>query len=520
MPPTSKPPSPEGRVFLLGAGPGDPGLMTLRGRDALAAADVVVYDYLVHTGLLDWCRPECQRICVGKRPGRHSIEQEEIEKILVEHARAGRRVVRLKGGDPFIFGRGGEEARRLAADGIAFEIIPGVTASLAAGAFAGIPLTHRDFASTVVFATGHEDPAKTAVTVDWRALGALRNTTLCLYMAMGHLAEILGELQAGGLAPETPAACVQWASLGRQRTVVATAATLAGAAKSAGLEAPAIVLVGELVRMREHIAWFEKRPLLGRRVAVTRTREQAGALRTRLEDLGATVLELPLVNVAAAADRQTCIDVFSEFGSYDWLVFTSANGVRHFFDLYFAAFKDIRSLGLMRIAAVGDATADAIRALRLEVEVTPEKPVAEELAKALVATGSLDSAKVLVVTGNQNRDVLVTALEEARAIVDQFPVYRTDKTDLAADPAAQEFREHGANAVLFTSSSAVRSYLDQAPALQLAAAATRPLFGSIGPITSEALLAAGLPVAFEAATSSLDALVAATVEKLRRGPSA
>jgi len=508
--------SAQGSVHLVGAGPGDPGLISVRGRELLESADVVVYDRLVHRGLLGHCRVDCLQICVGKRAGGPSVSQDEIEAELVKHARAGRRVVRLKGGDPLVFGRGGEEATHLAAAGIAFEIVPGITSALGAGAFAGIPLTNRDVASTLVFATGHESHEKPRVAVDWRALGALRHATLCLYMAIAHLEEIARELQAGGLSADTPAACVQWASLGRQRTVVATLGTIAARAKAEGLAAPAIVIVGEVVRLRETVAWFERRPLLGRRVVVTRNREQAGQLTGRLEAVGATVLELPLVRVSPVVDKDLWAEVFPELGSYDWLVFTSANGVRYFFDAFFKVFPDLRGLGVMRIACVGEATAAAVRALHLEVELTPDKAVAEALAKLMVDTGSLDSAKVLVVTGNLNRDVLVKTLEDARAIVDCFPAYKTEPTDLADEPAAVDFREHGADAVLFTSSSGVRSWIDQAGALQLADTAKRPLLGSIGPITSDALRAAKLPVDFEAETSNLDALVAAVVQMLNR----
>ncbi len=505
---------PEGRVFLVGAGPGDPGLLTLRGRELLEEADVVVYDRLVHIALLELCAPDCERVCVGKRAGGESVEQDEIGAILVKNARAGKQVVRLKGGDPFVFGRGGEEARVLAEACIPFEIVPGVTSSLAAGAFAGIPLTHREAASTVVFATGHERPARSRAAVDWRALGALRQTTLCIYMSMARLPAVLADLQAGGLSGETPAACVQWASLGRQQTLVATVATLAAGVERAGLAAPAIVIVGEVVRQRDAIGWFEKRPLFGRRIVVTRNRERAGELTGRLERLGATVLELPLVTIAPAVDPEIRDEVFAEMGAYDWLVFSSANGVRHFFDLFFNAFKDVRALGAMRIAAVGEATARAIRELRLEVEVVPERAVAEDLARALIDTGSLDSARVLLVSGNLGRDALVKKLEQARAIVDRFPVYETRKTDLASDPAAADFRAQGADAILFTSSSAVKSFVDQAAALKLAPDAAIPIAGSIGPITSGSLRDAGIAVAFEAETSTLDALVEALARRL------
>ena len=286
----------DNKVYLVGAGPGDPGLVTLRARELIEEADVLVYDYLVDPCLLQWCKDDCEQVYVGKKAGFHALPQDEIEALLVDRFRAGKSVVRLKGGDPFVFGRGGEEARRLAEDGVDYEIVPGISASLAAAAYAGIPLTHRDAASSVVLVTGHEDPSKTAVTVDWKAL-AVPNTTICIYMGMGRLTEISRELISGGLDPETPAACIQWASLGRQRTCVATLASLPEAVARDGLTAPAMIMVGEVVRFRDTVAWFEKKPLLGRKVAVTRNREQAGELAVRLERKGAEVLRLPLLPI-------------------------------------------------------------------------------------------------------------------------------------------------------------------------------------------------------------------------------
>ncbi len=506
---------PSGIVYLVGAGPGDLGLATFRARELIAAADVLVYDYLVHPDLLGWCRPDCEKIYVGKRPHLHALPQEEIEKLLVAKARAGKHIVRLKGGDPLVFGRGGEEARTLAKNGVPFEIVPGVTAALAAGAYAGIPLTHRNTSSALIFLTGHEDPQKHALQIDWRSYGALKNATLAIYMGMGHLRQIMAGLIAGGLSPDTPAAVVQWASLGRQRSVAGTAATLADLAEKNQLGAPAIIFVGEVVRNHTAIDWFEHLPLFGRRIAITRTREQASELRAKLEALGAEVLELPLIQVAKKIDPKVRDDVFAEFGSYDWLVFTSANGVRFFFDEFFAKFTDVRSLGLIRIACVGEATATALAALHLRADLVPATATADALADELAATGSLDSAKVLVVTGNLNRDTLVKKLEDARAIVDRFPVYQTEKTDLAADPAAEDFRARGADAILFASSSAVESFVAQAAALGLAAGAKRPLAGSIGPQTSEAMKKAGLPVDFAAKTPGLDALIEAAVKKIK-----
>lgn len=505
----------KGIVYLVGAGPGDPGLVTFRARELIESADVLVYDYLAHPELLKWRRADCEVHYVGKKSGFHAMPQDGIEALLVGKANEGKRVVRLKGGDPFVFGRGGEEARTLAEHGIPFEIVPGVTAALAAGAYSGIPLTHRNTNSSVVFLTGHEDPRKKKLLVDWRAYGKLRDATLAIYMGMGHLAEILGELIAGGLAPDTPAAAVQWASLGRQRSVTGTAADLAERVARAGLASPAIVFVGESVARRSAIDWFEHLPLFGRRVVITRTRDQNSELRDKLEALGAEVIEIPLITVTKDVDKHALVEILAGLGSYDWIVFTSANGARFFFEEFFKGFDDVRSLGLIRFACVGRATAREIERHHLKVECMPSAATGESLADALIATGSLDSAKVVVVTGDLNRAVLVKKLEAARAIVDRLPLYKTEKTNLADDPVADDFRRKGADAMLFASSSAAQSFAGQAGALKLAPDARRPLAGSIGGQTSATMRETGMPVDFEAESASLDALVEALIERLK-----
>ncbi len=505
-----------GIVYLVGAGPGDLGLVTLRARELIAQADVLVYDYLAHPELVKWCKPECEVVYVGKKGGCHSAPQSEIETLLVKHATAGKNVVRLKGGDPFVFGRGGEEARTLARHGIAFEVVPGVTAALAAGAYSGIPLTHRNTSSSVVFLTGHEDPEKHELQIDWRSYGALKGATLAIYMGMGHLRQIMTELIDGGLASDTPAAVVQWASLGRQRSVVGTAATLADLVASAKLSSPAIIFVGEVVRNHEQIDWYEHLPLFGRRVAITRTRDQNSDLRNKLEVLGAEVIEIPLITITKDVSKDSLVEILAELGGYDWIVFTSANGVRYFFEEFFKGFPDIRSLGLLRFACIGKATAREIERHNLKVECMPDTATGTSLAEALAATGSLDSAKVIVVTGNLNRDKLVKKLEAAHAIVDQLPLYKTEKTDLANDPIADDFRQKGADAILFASSSAASSYAEQSAALELAPGATKPLVGSIGVQTTETLDDLDLCPDFEAAKPGLDALIEALIARLKR----
>ncbi len=510
--------SSSGIVYLVGAGPGDLGLVTFRAKELISQADVLVYDYLVHPELVKWTRPECEVVYVGKKAGFHSVPQEEIEALLVKYAKEGKRVVRLKGGDPFVFGRGGEEARTLAKDGIAFEVVPGVTAALAAGAYSGIPLTQRNTSASLIFLTGHEDLKKPGLQVDWRAYGALKNATLAIYMGMGHLKFICAELMAGGLSAETPAAVVQWASLGRQRSVAGTVADLAERVEKAALTSPAIIFIGEVVRGHEQIDWFEHLPLFGRRVVITRTRDQNSELRDKLETLGAEVLELPLISITKDVSRDSLVEILAELGGYDWIVFTSANGVRFFFEDFLKGFPDIRALGLLRFACVGAATAREIQKYHIKVECMPDTATGESLADALIATGSLDHAKVIVVTGNLNRDKLVRKLEAAHAIVDQLPLYKTEKIDLTNNPVADDFRQKGADAILFASSSAAQSFHEQSAALQLAPGAKVPLGGSIGPQTTATMDELEMPVDFEAKKPSLDELIEAMIERLTKMP--
>jgi len=502
----------EGKVFLVGAGPGNPGLLTVRARELLESAETLVYDYLVHPAFFHLVPDACERICVGKRKGFHSKSQEEIQEVLLAQARAGRRVVRLKGGDPFLFGRGGEEARALAQAGLTFEVVPGVTAAMGAAAFAGIPLTDRNTNATLIFVTGHEDPEKADATVDWSALPS-ENATLCIYMGVANLERIAERLVSGGFSPEVPVACVEWATLGHQRICRGKLSTIAALAKDFELRAPAIVIVGESVSMSEETAWSEMKPLSRRRFVVTRSRGQASELSEMLEKQGAEVIGLPLISISKAVDPQCASDVFAEIASYDWLVFTSPNGVRFFFEAFFEVFKDVRSLGFLRIAAVGRSTAKEIGKFYISTDLIPKSANAEALAQELVETESLDSAKVLVVTGNLARDNLLDKLEEARAIVDRFEVYRTEATDLSVEPAAKQFREQGADAIIFTSSSGVRSFLDQAGSLQLQSDAIRPKTASIGPITSGTMQQLGLPVDLESKEASLESLIQALVER-------
>lgn len=502
-----------GTVYLVGAGPGDIGLVTLRARELIQSCDVLVYDYLINPVLCDWCRSDCELICVGKSPGRHSIEQKEIEKILIDRAKKGKAVVRLKGGDPFVFGRGGEEACRLTQVGLDFEIVPGITAACAAAAYTAIPLTHREHSSSVCFLTGHEDTCKHAFHVDFRQF-AKTGDTLCIYMGMGRLGRIVKELIAGGYGLSTPVAVVQWASLPQQRSLSATLGTVVEKVEEKKLGSPAIIIIGPVAHYGESVSWFEKRSLFGRRIVVTRSLDQADDLSHQLRSLGAEVLELPLIQTDPVNNSEDFDDIFQEIAVYEWVVFTSVNGVRYFFEIFFQRFKDIRCLGPMRIACVGPGTARAVEVHGLEVDLVPDRALAEALADRLIIDQSLDNTKVLVVCGNLNRDILVKKLTtEGRAIVDTMEVYKTKNTNLTKNSIAQDFREQGADAVIFTSASAVKSYVKQSDVLKLGPEALKPLTCSIGPLTSETMRQSGVAVDMEAKEHTLDGIVKALTKK-------
>ncbi|MEC7906259.1 MAG: uroporphyrinogen-III C-methyltransferase [Verrucomicrobiota bacterium] len=497
---------PRGTVRLVGAGPGNPGLLTIRAKELLQRCRVLVFDSLVHPAVLAMVSPDCELIYVGKKSGGLAVHQDSIQKILVEKSKEGKEVVRLKGGDPYIFGRGGEEALFLKENGIAFEVVPGVTAASGAAAYSGTPLTQRKSNSTMVFVTGHEDPDKEASMVDWNQLPK-ENSVLCIYMGVGNLEPIVSKLIGAGFDPTTPVVCVEWATLGRQRVCRSRLNTVVEDAEEFCLNSPAVIMVGENAKMGEEISWFEDKPLQGLRFVVTRSKGQASELSEMLEKRGAEVLGLPLISISKNVNEETMADVFAEIASYDWIVFSSPNGVRYFFEVFFETFDDIRSLGFLRIAAVGEATAKEVRKYFVTTDLMPKEANAESLAESLVETGSLDSSKVLLVTGNLGRDVLRSKLEEARAIVDRFEVYKTEPTDLSDDPAAKEFRSRGADAIIFTSSSGVKSFVDQAKDLVLESEANRPKTVSIGPITSSTMSKLGMPTDFQAEEASLDSLV-------------
>ncbi|CAI8260972.1 MAG: Uroporphyrinogen-III C-methyltransferase [Opitutia bacterium UBA7350] len=503
-------------VYLVGAGPGDLGLLTVRAQERIAEADAIVYDKLANPALLEWARPDAECIYVGKCAGQHSIPQSEIQAILLKLAESGKKVVRLKGGDPFIFGRGGEEIEFLHQNEVTYEIVPGVTAALGAAAYAGIPLSHREFSSAITFLTGHEDPEKQTLQLDFRKY-AQDGSTLCIYMGVGQLPRIVTELLEGGLNKDTPATIIQWATLPNQAFLDSSLGNLIKDHQASEIGAPAIIFIGQAVRYSARNNWFTARPLFGKRIVVTRTRDQAGRLSHLLTAQGADVIELPFIKVETEFDPQVVAEVFAEMAVYEWIIFTSANGVRIFFDLLLKAYPDIRCLGPMRIAAVGRATAEAIEAFNLKVDLVPQKANGDTLVNELIQNEGIESIKVLVVTGNLNRKTIVSRLEEEGcAIVDTLPLYATRQNDLKNSPEAQRYRKKGAHAILFTSASTVQSFSEQSEALKLKDGAIRPALGSIGPMTSAALKKRGMEVAYQAPESNLEHYVVETISYLNQ----
>jgi uroporphyrinogen III methyltransferase/synthase len=477
-------------VYLVGAGPGDPDLLTCRGAALLRRADVVVYDRLASPHLLALAPDGAELIAAGKAPGQVDLTQEQINDVLVEKGRTAGCVVRLKGGDPFVFGRGGEEAEALAAAGIRFEVVPGVTSAIGAVAYAGIPVTHRGVSTHFTVVTGHEDPAKDDTEVDWGAL-ARTGGTLVILMGARHVGGIARRLIEGGLAPDTPVAAVRNGTRPDQTTVRATLATIA----DAGVRAPSAIVVGDVAAL--DLAWFETRPLFGRAVVVTRAREQASALRSRLEDLGAEVLELPAITVAPL---EFTLPALTDF---EWLVFTSANGVRAFFaDGLTRAGLDARALATLRIAVIGPGTERALARHGLRADLVPERFVAESLLEAFPAPGA-SGARVLLARADVARDVLPEGLTARGYDVEVLPVYRT--LPATPDPALlARVREGRYDAVTFTSSSTVDNFCDAVGTVP----APQPAVVSIGPVTSATATARGLRVDAEADTHTIDGLVA------------
>jgi uroporphyrinogen III methyltransferase / synthase len=489
-----------GVVYLVGAGPGDPGLMTARALELIASADAIYYDRLIPPGALNGARDDAELVYVGKQPGVPSVPQAEIGERLVEAGKAGKSVVRLKGGDPFVFGRGAEEGEDLRAAGIEFEVVPGVTAGVAATAYAGVPVTHRDDASAVAFVTGHEDPEKAETALDWDALAAFPGT-LVFYMGVKRLGENAASLIASGRDADEPAAAIERGTWAGQRTVTATLGTIAATVEREAIKAPALIVVGQVAARREGLAWLERRPLHGRTVVVTRARAQASGLAKTLRGIGANVVELPAIRIESRIEDAEVKAAAENIADYDLVCLTSPNGVKLLFEALAAAGRDARALAGATVAAIGPGTARALASHGIAADVVPERFVAEALVEAL-ADVDIAGKKVLIARAAEARDVLPDALRERGGEVDVVAVYETvrEAPEEAAIAAAED-----ADYVTFTSSSTVRNLRealgDRFP--------RKARIVSIGPITSDTVREEGLEVAVEAERHDVDGLLTA-----------
>jgi uroporphyrinogen III methyltransferase / synthase len=493
----------KGKCFLVGAGPGDLGLVTLRAKECIENAGVILYDYLCNPEMLRWAPETAELIFAGKKAGAHTLTQEQINELLVEKTREGKNVVRLKGGDPFLFGRGGEEAQALASAKLPFVIVPGVSSAIAGPAYAGIPVTHRGKNSHVTFFTGHEDPEKTESAIDFAALAKLGGTQVML-MGVERIGAIAREMIAAGARRDLPVALIRWATTERQQTVVATLESISERVAAEGFTAPAIAVFGDVVSLRDELNWFEDRPLSGKRIVVTRTRKQAGALTEQLRGLGADVIELPTIRIEPPTDLRAFAELVQDAHAYDWIVFTSPNGVNAFFDLFYKLYDDAREIGGARIAAIGPATAQRLKDFHLHVDLQPEEFVAEALAREFKKEGGVENLRILIARAEKARDLLPKELSALGAIVDEGFAYRTVPETRDNIGARRRLLEEGADLITFTSSSTVENFL----ALGLPWPAKMQV-ASIGPITSKTARDRGLEVAVEARRHDIPGLVEA-----------
>src|SRR6201984_1018834 len=445
-----------GKCILAGAGPGDIGLVTLRTKEAVEQADVIVYDYLSNPEILGWLRADAEIIYAGKQASAHTLSQTEINELILQRAKEGKLVVRLKGGDPFVFGRGAEEAEILAQAGIPFEIVPGISSAIAVPAYAGIPVSHRDVNSSFTVFTGHEDPAKDGSAIDYAVL-VQSHGTLVMLMGATRISKVVGELRANGASPTMPVALVRWGTTGRQETLVGQLQNIEELALD--VEPPVVAVFGDVVTYRQRLKWFEDRPLFGRRIVVTRTRQQAGALSARLRSLGADVPELPTIKIVPPESLMEFGELVRDSFQYDWGVFTSPTGVTAFFDLFFKLYDDARSLGNARIATIGPGTAKRVKDFHFAADLQPEEAVAERLVEAFQRHESVENLKFLLVRAANARDVLPKRLTQMGAIVDEAIAYRTLPETEDITGAKKRFTDEGADLITFTSSSTVENFV-------------------------------------------------------------
>ncbi len=500
-----------GKVYLVGAGPGDPGLLTLKGKRCLEEAEVVIYDYLVDSRTLAYSQPKAELIYVGKRGGGEAVSQEEINQLLLAKASTGKTVVRLKGGDPFLFGRGGEEAEKIVAAGIELEVVPGVSSALAAPAYAGIPLTHRDYNSAVAIVTGHKEVWDTSPHLNWDKL-ATACGTLVFLMGTRQLRNNMAQLVSHGLSPETPVALVRWGTKAEQEVLEGTVGTIADLAVTHHFQPPAVIVVGKVVQLRQRLKWFETKPLFGRRVLVTRARQQAGVFAELLEQQGAEVIRFPTIETVPLEQYTPLDTAIRQIEGYDWLIFTSVNGVTHFCQRLDAVDQDLRSLANIRIAAIGPATAKAVKALHLKVDAVPAEYRAEALLPLL---NEVQGKRILLPRAAEAREVLPQELQRRGATVDEVPAYQTVRPQAKVEELEAWLEEDRIDLVTFTSSSTVRNLVAMLGNEGASEILSKTLIGCIGPVTADTARSFGLNVKVQPKEYTIPAFVEAIVEHFK-----
>ena len=496
----------KGYDYLVGAGPGDVGLITVKGLECIKKADVVVYDRLANPRLLSYAKADAKFIYVGKTPDHHTLRQEEINQVLVDEALKGQIVTRLKGGDPYVFGRGGEEGEKLRENGIFFEVVPGITSAISVPSYAGIPVTHRHLTSTFTVITGHEDPLKASSQINWDRL-AKDPGTLIFLMGVGHLEQIVQQLVANGKDDSTPIALIRWGTRPEQQVVVGTLKTIVEDVKKAGLTSPAIIIVGDVVTMRDTLSWFESKPLFGQRILVTRAREQASAFSEMIEAAGGEAWEAPTITIDYKEESNELADAVKKSGEYDWIIFTSVNGVHSFFKAMKKNNCDIRTLGKAKICAIGPKTREVLENKGLLVEAMPEKFVAEsviECLKPLLQPGE----RILLPRSDLARDVLVDVLKQMGMIVDEVIAYRTKKVDRFNAEIIEKIKDKSIKIVTFTSSSTVKNFMSFIEDKSILEGIK---LASIGPITSKTLKEFGFEPDIEAEEYTIKGLYDAIV---------
>ena len=504
-----------GKVYLVGAGPGDPGLLTLRGKACLQEADVVLYDHLANPALLDYASAKAERIYVGRRGCGTYRPQDEINQLMLEKVREGKCVVRLKGGDPFVFGRGGEEAEWIVEHRIPFEVVPGVTSAVAVPAYAGIPVTHRTLASTVAFITGHEDPAKEETVLEWPRFAAAEGTLVFL-MGVKNLAMIVSRLVEEGKAMDTPVALIRWGTYPKQRTVVGTLRDIVDRAKSADIRPPTVVVVGEVVRLREQLNWFETQPLFGKRVLVTRARAQVSELSNLIRDRGGEPIECPTIAIGPPDDWAEVDEAIAQLATYQWLVLTSVNGVKAFMQRLRHCGCDTRALAGLQVCCIGPRTAEEVRRFGIDADLVPDTYQAEGLIEVLKRAG-VSGQRVLLARAAQAREILPDELERLGAFVRVVKVYKTVVPAIEREYVRQLFRDHLVDVVTFASSSTVRNFFQLFDgARDVKNHLNGTVVASIGPITAKTIREMGLDVHVMAAQNTIPALVQSLVDYVRR----